>query len=217
MTHSMNRRRFLTICLSNWSCRTGNFDRQPGKRGRNWQNGRAVDYSRFPGDNAGAKSAKALAAHLKAGRAGGVLFLRHNVKSGKQARAMAAQFLNAANGCLNAIDQEGGKVQRLGKKQGFSAIPTAKWVAANKSLDEARALYRKAGAELRAAGFNFNMAPSVDIHDPKNPVIGRYGRGFSNDVERIAAYAGAFVDGFKSAGVACSLKHFPRSRFLARG
>ena len=163
----------------------------------------------FPGSSTGSGSAKALAGHIKAGRAGGALFLRHNVKSGSGAKSLASMFANSGRGVLNAIDQEGGKVQRLGKKHGLSAIPTAQWVAGNKSVADARALYAKAGRELRAAGFNLNMAPSVDIHDPKNPVIGKYGRGFSTDVERISAYAGAFVDGFAAAGVACSLKHFP--------
>ena len=69
--------------------------------------------------------------------------------------------------------------------------------------------YTNAGRELRAAGFNLNMAPSVDVHEPRNPVIGKYGRSFGTDVERIASYASAFVDGFSSAKVACSLKHFP--------
>jgi len=163
----------------------------------------------FPGSTPDAKSTKALAAHIKAGRAGGALFLRHNVKSGSGAKATAASFINASRKSLLAIDQEGGKVQRLGKKHGFTPIPTARWVASNKSIDEARALYTKAGRELRAAGFNLNMAPSVDVHDPKNPVIGKYDRGFSTDVERISAYASAFIQGFGSAGVACSLKHFP--------
>ncbi len=163
----------------------------------------------FPGGSAGAGSTKALAAHIAKGRAGGALFLRHNVKSGKAVKQMASMMIGASRQSLLAIDQEGGKVQRLGKKHGFTPIPTAKWVAGNKSLKEAQALYTKAGRELRAAGFNMNMAPSVDIHDPKNPVIGKYGRGFSSDVERISAYAGAFVKGFASAGVACSLKHFP--------
>ena len=163
----------------------------------------------FPGNSLDDTSTKVLTGHIKAGRAGGALFLRHNVKSGNQAKAMARQFAAAQSGCLNAIDQEGGKVQRLGKKHGLSPIPTAQWVAGNKSVAEAKAIYAKAGRELRGAGFNMNMAPSVDIHDPKNPVIGKYGRSFSTDVERIAAYAGAFVDGFASAGVACSLKHFP--------
>ncbi len=164
----------------------------------------------FPASSAGGKSAQALAAHIKAGRAGGALFLRHNVKKGGTAtRQLAKTFIAADRQSLLAIDQEGGKVQRLGKKHGFTPIPTAQWVAGNKSVAEAKALYQMAGHELRAAGFNLNMAPSVDIHDPKNPVIGKYGRGFSTDVERIAAYAGAFIDGFASAGVACSIKHFP--------
>lgn len=163
----------------------------------------------FPGSTSSSGSTKALAKHIAAGRAGGALFLRHNVKSGAEAKAMAKLFLNAHSKTLTAIDQEGGKVQRLGKKHGLSPIPTAQWVGGNKSVDEARAIYSRAGKELRAAGFNMNMAPSVDIHDPKNPVIGKYGRSFSTDVDRIANYAGAFVDGFASAGVACSIKHFP--------
>lgn len=163
----------------------------------------------FPGNSAGDKSTKALADHIAKGRSGGALFLRHNVKSGKDVKQIAGQMIGASRQGLMAIDQEGGKVQRLGKKQGFTSMPTAKWVASNKSVAEARALYKIAGRELRAAGFNMNMAPSVDIHDPKNPVIGKYDRGFSTDVERISAYAGAFVEGFAAAGVACSLKHFP--------
>lgn len=163
----------------------------------------------FPGGSTADKSAKALANHIAKGRAGGALFLRHNVKSGKGAKALARSFVNADRAGLIAIDQEGGKVQRLGKKHGFTPMPTARWVAGNKSLQEAQALYTTAGRELRAAGFNLNMAPSVDIHDPKNPVIGKYDRGFSTDVERISAYATAFVNGFASAGVACSIKHFP--------
>lgn len=163
----------------------------------------------FPGATVGDKSTQALVSHLAKGRVGGALFLRHNVKSGNDVKQIASSMIGASRQGLLAIDQEGGKVQRLGKKQGFTAIPTAKWMAENKSVSEAQAFYTKAGRELRAAGFNMNMAPSVDIHDPNNPVIGKYDRGFSTDVERISAYAGAFVKGFASAGVACSLKHFP--------
>lgn len=163
----------------------------------------------FPGSLTSNRSARALADHIAKGRAGGALFLRHNVKTGSDTRALAASFIQADPAGLLAIDQEGGKVQRLGKKHGLSPIPTARWVAGNRSVSEARSLYAKAGRELRSAGFNLNMAPSVDIHDPKNPVIGKYDRGFSTDVDRIAAYATAFVEGFSSAGVACSLKHFP--------
>lgn len=163
----------------------------------------------FPGASADEKSTRALVDHIAKGRAGGALFLRHNVKSGQSVQQIARSMIGASRSSLLAIDQEGGKVQRLGKKHGFTPIPTARWMAENKSVAEAQALYANAGRELRAAGFNMNMAPSVDIHDPNNPVIGKYDRGFSTDVERIAAYASAFVNGFSQAGVACSLKHFP--------
>jgi len=163
----------------------------------------------FPGSGPSSGSAKTLAGHISAGRAGGALFLRHNIKSGSGAKALAGMFANAGSGVLNAIDQEGGKVQRLGKKHGFTSIPTANWVGNNKSLAEAKALYTRAGRELRSAGFNVNMAPTVDIQDPRNPVIGKYDRGFSSDVNKISSYAGAFIQGFASAGVACSIKHFP--------
>jgi len=163
----------------------------------------------FPGSNVSQKSTKALAAHIAGGRAGGALLLRHNVKSRKDVIGVSSMMINASRQSLVAIDQEGGKVQRLGKKQGFTPIPAAGWVASNKSIEEARALYTRAGRELRAAGFNLNMAPSVDIYDPKNPVIGKYNRSFGTDVDKIAAYGAAFVAGFSSARVACSLKHYP--------
>ncbi|MEM7289231.1 MAG: twin-arginine translocation signal domain-containing protein, partial [Pseudomonadota bacterium] len=98
----------------------------------------------FPGSSPDSKSARALAKHIANGRAGGALFLRHNVKSGANSKALAAKFIGSSRQSLLAIDQEGGKVQRLGKKHGFTPIPTAQWVAGNKSVEEAKALYAKA-------------------------------------------------------------------------
>lgn len=162
-----------------------------------------------PGASTGTKSVKALTAHLKAGRAGGFLALRHNVKSRKRLTDMTRLMLGARKDAYMAIDQEGGKVQRLSRGHGFTNIPTAQWVSGNLSAAKARALYEKAGREMRAAGFNLNLAPSVDIHQPSNPVIGKYGRSFGTSSAKIAEFGGAFVSGFGRAGVACSIKHFP--------
>ena len=209
MSNKLNRRKFLALAASGLSAPALMNVTRVNAAELEAMAGRLLVIG-FPASSAGSKSATALAAHIKAGRAGGALFLRHNVKKGGAAtRGLAKNFIAADRQSMLAIDQEGGKVQRLGKKHGLTPIPTAQWVAGNKSVAEAKSLYHQAGRELRAAGFNLNMAPSVDIHDPKNPVIGKYGRGFSTDVERISAYAGAFVDGFARAGVACSIKHFP--------
>lgn len=162
-----------------------------------------------PGSSTGTKSVKALANHLKKGRAGGFLALRHNVKSKKTVTDVTRLLIGARKDAYMAIDQEGGKVQRLSRGQGFTTIPTAQWVSGNLTTAKARALYEKAGREMRSAGFNLNLAPSVDIHQPSNPVIGRYGRSFGTDAAKIAEFGSAFVSGFGRAGVACSIKHFP--------
>ena len=94
----------------------------------------------FPGHATSHQSSKVLASHVNNGRAGGALFLRHNVKGGKSVTGLSRMFIEADRSSLLAIDQEGGKVQRLGKKHGLTPIPTAQWVAGNKSVDEARAL-----------------------------------------------------------------------------
>ena len=82
-------------------------------------------------------------------------------------------------------------------------------VATTLSPARAQVLYAEAGAQFAAMGFNMNLAPVVDLHDPANPAIGRYDRAFSADPDQVAAYAGAFIRGFASVGIACALKHFP--------
>ena len=163
----------------------------------------------LPGNDAGDKSAKVLTKHIANGHASGAVLLRHNVKSRKMTLSLTRSFIGASKQALVSVDQEGGKVQRLSKKHGFTKIPEASWVSGNMDPKKARALYAAAGREMRKAGFNINLAPSVDVHDPKNPVIGKYGRSFGRDADRITAFASAFVSGMSSAGVACSLKHFP--------
>lgn len=163
----------------------------------------------IPGSSAGSGSAKALAAHIAAGRAGGFLALRHNVKSKASLLGVTNLMLGARSDALTAIDQEGGKVQRLSRGLGFTNIPTAQWVSGNLTAAKAQSLYEKAGRELRAAGFNLNLAPSVDIHQSGNPVIGKYGRSFGSDPAKITEFGSAFISGFSRAGVACSIKHYP--------
>ena len=165
----------------------------------------------FYGDTTGARSAKALAGHVRAGRAGGAVFLRHNVGSRRGVESLAAMFRDAGGRTvpLLSIDQEGGKVQRLGTKHGYTDIPEAGRVAARYSPAQARDLYKAAGRELRRSGFNVNLAPAIDLHDPRNPVIGKYERAYGTDPKTVAAYGRAFIEGMGAAGVGCVAKHFP--------
>jgi beta-N-acetylhexosaminidase len=166
----------------------------------------------FASKSARGASARALARQLAAGRAAGVMFLGHNIGTRADVLGLTALF-RAEGDPLLAIDQEGGRVQRLSPEQGFTAIPRPAVVAGELTPSEARAVYARAGRELREAGFNLNLAPVVDLFDPENPVIGQNGRSFAADPEVVTRYAEACVDGYASAGVHTALKHFPGHGF----
>ncbi|RKR03974.1 glycoside hydrolase family 3 protein [Maricaulis maris] len=163
----------------------------------------------FIGSHAQTEGADIIDAHLSEKRIGGVLFLRHNARTREGAEGSAARFRATRPDAWMAIDQEGGLVQRLSRDMGYTWIPRAMQVVEERGLSGARELYAIGGRELKAAGFNMNLAPVADVHDAENAVIGRHGRAYGTDGETIAAYAGAFIDAFEASGVACAIKHFP--------
>lgn len=164
----------------------------------------------FSGTAPDSLSAKNLADHIGNGRVGGVVFVKDNVGTRDEVAGLVQLFGTAGrNRTIIAIDHEGGAVQRLTEAHGFTRLPAAWTVARTCAPADARALYARAGHELAALGFNLNLAPVVDLHDPDNPAIGRFGRAFSTDPAEVVAYAEAFIEGFASAGVRCALKHFP--------
>ncbi len=166
----------------------------------------------FLGAEASAPWSQRLARQISAGQVGGVVFLGHNFKS-RAGVASLTKLYNAAGGRyrpLVSLDQEGGAVQRLGKKLGYTSIPRARQVAQKMSAREAKSLYLSLADMVRGAGFNFNLAPVVDLEiDPANPVVGKWGRAWGRDAETVTRFATAFLDAHHDRGLACSLKHFP--------
>ena len=69
------------------------------------------------------------------------------------------------------------------------------------------------GKELLSLGINLNLAPVVDSHHEESPIIARYGRSFSEDLDVIEDIARAFLTGYKKAGLITHLKHFPDHGF----
>lgn len=163
----------------------------------------------FIGSHAETGGADVVTQHLEQRRVGGVLFLRHNVRTREGAEGSARRFSEADPSAWMAVDQEGGLVQRLSRDLGYSWIPRAKQIVEERGLDGAREIYALGAAEFRAAGFNMNLAPVADLDDPENAVIGRYGRSYGTDGEVVAAYASAFIEAFNRVGAVCSIKHFP--------
>jgi beta-N-acetylhexosaminidase len=105
-----------------------------------------------------------------------------------------------------AIDEEGGRVQRIPGPYG--RLPSARTMAATMDTTQVRTLATSLGNELRGLGVNVDLAPDADVSDqPANAVIGD--RSFGNDPTVVTDYAGAFAAGLRAAGVLPVLKHFP--------
>jgi len=111
---------------------------------------------------------------------------------------------------LIAVDQEGGKVQRLKSKYGFyGKFPKAKDVI-RLSDQKVKWHYEKMGAELATAGINYNLAPDVDLAiNKRNHVIYGLGRSYGADPKQVVHYASIFMNAMHDNGVLTSLKHFP--------
>ncbi len=141
---------------------------------------------------------------------GGVILFSKNISSPKQLRSLTANLRKCAKyPLLIGVDEEGGLVQRLSRKNGFDSFPKPSEVA-KVSISEAGAIYRKMAKMLHQNGINLNFAPSVDLAiNPKNKIIVGYGRSFGSDPQKVIAYGSIFVKAMQEEGVIPVLKHFP--------
>lgn len=148
---------------------------------------------------------------LKDPALGGVILFARNVETPAQVLDLCAQIRRERGDILLAIDQEGGRVQRL--KNGVTRLPPMAVFGAMyaTSPQEALALAQHAGwllgMEMAACGLDFTFAPVLDVDDARCPAIGN--RAFSSDPEVVAMLGGAFVDGLQEAGMAAVGKHYP--------
>jgi len=163
----------------------------------------------FIGSGPDTAGAEIVDEHLRAQRIGGVLFLRHNVRTREGAEGSAARFREASDSAWMALDQEGGLVQRLSRDLGYTWIPRAMQIVEERGLTGAEEIYAIGAREFTEAGFNMNLAPVADVHEEGNAVIGRHGRAYGTDGDSIAAYASRFVDAYRAQHAVCVIKHFP--------
>jgi beta-N-acetylhexosaminidase len=125
----------------------------------------------------------------------------------ERVRAISDAVHAAAPDALVTLDEEGGDVTRLEYLVG-SGYPGNLALGVVDDVGLTRAVATAVGADLRAAGVDVDLAPSVDVNsDPRNPVIGV--RSFGADPALVARHGAAFVAGLQAAGVAACAKHFP--------
>ncbi len=152
---------------------------------------------------------------VRSGKVGALIYFEKNIP--KLASAFAAlkkiswTYQKAARIPLFiCIDQEGGKVNRLKEKYGFTRSITAAAIGKSKSIDSVQFYAEATAATLAGLGINVNFAPCVDLAiNPTNPVIVKSERSYSANEDTVILYAKEVVKQHRRYGVVTALKHFP--------
>jgi len=136
----------------------------------------------------------------------GLIIFARNIEHPRQVRELAAAIRAIRPDLILAVDQEGGRVQRL--RQGFVRLPAMRALADH--ADAVR-LAEHCGwlmaTEVLAVGLDLSFAPVLDLDHQRSAVVGS--RAFESDAEQVVALAGAFISGMNAAGMAACGKHFP--------
>jgi beta-N-acetylhexosaminidase len=164
-------------------------------------------------------SGTALTAHersfLREAEPWGLIVFKRNVEAPEQLRALVGEFREAV-GRADApvlVDQEGGRVQRLGPPHWPSYPSGAQYGRIwdrdpASALEAARMGARLIANDLLGLGIDVDCLPLADVPTPEaDPIIGD--RAYGESPEKVAAIAGAIADGLMEGGVLPVLKHLP--------
>ena len=141
---------------------------------------------------------------------GGVILFTRNYHDKRQLSALVQDIRRfAKNNVLNAVDHEGGRVQRF--RDGFTAIPAMGDILRQSEHQDESAAYAKAcglalAYELKTLDIDFSFAPVLDINGVSQ-VIGD--RAFSNNADEVIRLATQLIQGLKTVNMAAIGKHFP--------
>jgi len=144
----------------------------------------------------------------------GFIVFKRNITAPDQVRRLVASVREAVGRAAPVlIDQEGGRVQRLGPPHWPIYPPAAEYgrlydLDAGTGLAAARLGARIMAADLAALGIDVNCVPVADVPVPgADRVIGD--RAYGTNPEKVAALAGAVAEGMGAGGVLPVMKHLP--------
>lgn len=162
-------------------------------------------------DLAGEELSQAEAEMIQHPHVGGLIFFGRNCVSAEQIDDLVQSVRAVRPELLLAIDQEGGRVQRL--RSGFTRLPALQKLGRYYQRDPAQAalvvqsVAWLMAAELRSVGIDISFAPVLDADDSFSQVIGD--RSFGSDPDLVAAVGALYIDGMAEAGMKATAKHFP--------
>ena len=153
-------------------------------------------------------------AFLREAQPWGLIIFKRNVSTPSQVQDLVCLFRDIIGWEAPVlVDQEGGRVQRLGPPH-WPAYPAGARYGALYDRDPAAGLAaaRLAGhliaADLRALGIDVDCLPIADVPVAGgDPVIGD--RAYGSEPGKVAAIAAAIAQGLQAGGVLPVLKHLP--------
>jgi beta-N-acetylhexosaminidase len=153
-------------------------------------------------------------AFLREARPWGLILFKRNINNPAQVSALIQSFRDTVGWHAPVlIDQEGGRVQRLGPPHWPAYPPGAVYGAIYdrdpvSGLAAARLAGHLIAADLMALGIDVDCLPIADVPVPGgDPVIGD--RAYGTEPGKVAALAGAVADGLLAGGVLPVVKHLP--------
>jgi beta-N-acetylhexosaminidase len=152
------------------------------------------------------------AAFFREARPWGFILFRRNVEAPDQVRALTAALRESVGdpAAPVLVDQEGGRVQRLGPPhwrrypsgRAYGALP------AGRRAEMARLGGRLIAHDLASVGIDVDCAPVLDVPEPgAHDVIGD--RAYGETPEAVAELGRAFAEGLLAGGVLPIVKHIP--------
>ncbi len=143
-------------------------------------------------------------------RPAGLIFFKRNYPEAggpRALRTLIAQAQDLARSVLGrslfiAVDHEGGRVQRLSAP--YTHLPPPGELGTAEAAEKAA---WQGARELAATGFNFNLAPVLDLASPDGVAIGD--RSFGAEPEQVVALGRATLAAYHRAGLLGAGKHFP--------
>ena len=148
---------------------------------------------------------------IKSPYVGGLILFDRNFIDKDQLIDLCFEIKSKKPEIIIAVDQEGGRVQRL--KKGFSLIPPMQRLGdlvlheRELGLDLCKETGWLVASELIACGVDLSFSPVLDLDQNSSSVIGD--RAFSDQIDVVIDCARAFIFGMHEAGMASVGKHYP--------
>lgn len=139
----------------------------------------------------------------------GLILFKRNIDHAEQTASLigvCTEDIDPSLPPLICIDQEGGRVARLGEP--VLRLPPMRSLCSAADVELTREAATVLGLQLRAVGINLDFAPVLDVDtNPLNPVIGD--RAFGRTPDLVIDHGLAFAEGLHEGGVLSCGKHFP--------